>query len=71
MLTRVAVSLQDLVDALPASAIHKATMDENDVLHDPIPLSFDDAVYIGGKCLGLCNGACAIGPNGRTVTRNQ
>src|SRR2546428_13033662 len=44
----VAVSLQDLVDALPASAIHKATMDENDVLHGSIPPSFDDAAYIGG-----------------------
>src|SRR6202008_4542690 len=28
----VAVSLQDLIDALPASAIHKATVDQNDVL---------------------------------------
>src|SRR5258705_13591987 len=44
----IAVSLQDLVDALPASAIHKATMDENDVLHGSIPPSFDDAAYIGG-----------------------
>src|SRR2546428_6676270 len=44
----VAVALQDLVDALPASAIHKATMDENDVLHGSIPPSFDGAAYIGG-----------------------
>src|SRR5713101_3860648 len=44
----VAVPLQDLVDALPASAIHKATMDENDVLHGSIPPSFNDAEYIGG-----------------------
>src|SRR5438132_14007143 len=44
----VAVSFQDLVDALPASAIHKATMDENDVLHGSIPPSFGDAAYIGG-----------------------
>src|ERR1700687_3783286 len=35
----VAVSLQDLVDALPASAVHKATVDENDVLHGSIPPS--------------------------------
>src|SRR5689334_6125700 len=40
----VAVSLQDLVDALPASAIHKATVDENNVLHGSIPPSFNDAV---------------------------
>src|SRR5256885_4941817 len=56
----VAVSLQDLVDALPASAIHKATMDENDVLHGSIPPSFSDAVYIGGTRFGPCNGAQAF-----------
>src|SRR5712692_5995135 len=44
----VAVSLQDLVDALPASAVNKATVDENDVLHGSKPPSFNDAVYIGG-----------------------
>src|SRR5260370_40287698 len=48
----VAVSLQDLVDALPASAVNKATMDENDVLHGSIPPSFDDAAYIGGARFG-------------------
>src|SRR2546430_9661557 len=58
----VAVSLQDLVDALPASAIHKATMDENDVLHGSIPPSFSDAVYIGGTRLGPCNGAQTFCP---------
>src|SRR6202171_4390790 len=56
----VAVSLQDLVDALPASAIHKATMDENDVLHGSIPPSFDDAEYIGGARLS----GLALGPRG-------
>src|SRR6266478_7694637 len=47
----VAVSLQDLVDALPASAVHKATVDENDVFHGSIPPFFNDAVYIGGTRL--------------------
>src|SRR5260370_21390531 len=51
----VAVSLQDLVDALPASAIHKATMDENDVLHGSIPPSFYDSAYIGGPAFGPCD----------------
>src|SRR5258705_3778704 len=51
----VAISLQDLVDALPASAIHKATMDENNVLHGSIPPSFDDAACVGGTRLGTCN----------------
>src|SRR5437016_13416900 len=37
----VAVSFQDLVDALPASPIHKATVDENDLLHASTPPSFD------------------------------
>src|SRR5258708_29090220 len=44
----VAVSLQDLVDALPASAVNKATVDENDVLHGSKPPSFNDGEYIGG-----------------------
>src|ERR1700676_1491673 len=43
----VAVSLQDLVDALPASAVNKATVDENDVLHDLPPLVIDTAVFFG------------------------
>src|SRR5467141_1329042 len=59
----VAISLQDLVDALPASAIHKATMDENDVLHGSTPPSFDDAAYIGGLAFGPCNWPWAFGPN--------
>src|SRR5260370_16135176 len=58
----VAVSLQDLVDALPASAVNKATMDENDVLHGSIPPSFDDAAYIGGARLGPGHGPSAFGP---------
>src|SRR5258706_4478445 len=33
----VAVSFQDLVDALPASAIHKPTMNATDMLHGSIP----------------------------------
>src|SRR6266478_2126380 len=61
----VAVSLQDLVDALPASAIHKATMDENDVLHGSIPPSLKDPVYIGGTRLGPCNGPRAWPECGR------
>src|SRR5713101_5153467 len=51
----VAVSLQDLVDALPASAVHEATVDENDVLHGSIPPSLNDASNIGGTHLGACN----------------
>jgi len=39
---------RDLVDALSASAVNKATVDENDVLHGSNPPSFNDAVYIGG-----------------------
>src|ERR1700740_1713302 len=58
----VAVSLQDLVDALPASAIHKATMDENDVLHDSIPPSVDDAAYIGETRFRTVQRALSIGP---------
>src|SRR5258705_13986151 len=50
----VAISLQDLVDALPASAIHKTTMDENNVLHASIPTPFDDSAYIGGPAFGPC-----------------
>src|SRR2546422_3000252 len=58
----VAVSLQDLVDALPASAVHKATVDENDVLHGSIPPSFNDASNIGGTRLGPCNRPRAFWP---------
>ena len=47
---------RDLVDALSASAVNKATVDENDVLHGSKPPSFNDAVYIGGTRLGPCNG---------------
>src|SRR4029077_6652469 len=47
----IAVLLQDLVDPLPASAVNKATMDENDVLHGSKPPSFNDSVYIGGDAL--------------------
>src|SRR6266403_1286039 len=43
----IAVPLQDFVDALPAGAIHKATMDENDVIHGSSPPLFDMSAYIG------------------------
>src|SRR6266850_329343 len=43
----VAVSLQDFVDALPAGAVHKATMDENNVIHGSSPPLFDISAYIG------------------------
>src|SRR5258707_5844359 len=33
----VAVALQDLVNALPSRAIHKTTMDQNDVCHNLSP----------------------------------
>src|ERR1700687_2991393 len=52
----VALCLQDLVDALPASAVNKAPMDENDVLHGLKPPSFNDAVYLGGNRSGPCDG---------------
>src|ERR1700682_2899286 len=57
----VAVSLQDFVDALPASAIHKATMDENDVLHGSIPPSSSDA-DIGGTRFGTVQRALSVWP---------
>src|SRR5207245_9460445 len=57
----VAVSLQDLVDALPASAVHKATVDENDVLHGSIHPSFHEAMDNGGTPLGPWNRAETIG----------
>src|ERR1700722_866501 len=47
----VAVLLQYLVDALPARAVHKATVDENDVLHGSTPPSFNDASNIAGTRL--------------------
>src|SRR5207247_11262658 len=47
----VAVPLQGLVDALPASAVNKATMDYNDVLHPLIPPCLNDAIPIGGTPL--------------------
>src|SRR5579862_1408014 len=58
----VAVSLQDLVHALPAGAIHKATMDENDVLHGSITPSFDDAAYIGGTRFRTAQRAMSVWP---------
>src|SRR5580700_5246169 len=58
----VAVSLQDFVDALPASAVHKATVDENDVLHGSIPPSFNDVRNIGGTHLRPCNRFRSFGP---------
>src|SRR2546422_9886086 len=68
----VAVALQDLVDALPASAIHKATMDENDVLHGSIPPSFNDAAYIGGtRFLTLSTGPGGLARMWRGGTRGQ
>src|SRR6266700_505353 len=68
----VAVSLQDLVDALPASAIHKATMDENDVLHGSIPPSFDDAAYIGGtRFRNRATGPERLARMCRSVTRDR
>src|ERR1700736_2239604 len=68
----VAVSLQDLVDVLPASAIHKTTVDENDVLHGSIPPSFDDAEYIGGtRFSDLATGPERLARMCRSVTRDQ
>src|SRR5258708_27449056 len=68
----VAVSLQDLVHALPASAIHKATMDENDVLHGSIPPSFDDAAYIGGTPFrNRATGPERLARMCRSVTRDR
>src|SRR5258707_9732023 len=68
----VAVSFQDLVDALPASAIHKATVDENDVLHGSIPPSFDDAAYIGGGRLSEpATGPPRFGRNCRRGNRGR
>src|SRR5580704_14031745 len=67
----VAVSLQDLVDALPASAVNKATVDENDVLHGSKPPSFNDAGYIGGTRLGPCNGPKLLTRMCRSVTRDR
>src|ERR1700746_216949 len=58
----VAVSLQDIVDALPASAVHKATVDENDVLHGSIPPYLNDVSNIGGTLLGPCNRPRVFGP---------
>src|SRR5207244_10613976 len=60
----VAVLLQDLVDALPASAVNKATVDENDVLHGSIPPSFDDAdaEYIGGTRFRTVQRALSVLP---------
>src|SRR6266704_833682 len=67
----VAVSFQDLVDALPASAIHKATIDDNDVLHCAHPLLSMTRDTSAGLAWAHATGPRILARMCRSVTRDR